>query len=389
MKSKEFAIVNGIGKLVYRTVYAYYDEPLLFSCNSQTGSLYVLLRLASDEPDWIAVEASSDRLHKLEINDIELRTFFTKPESGYVYRVSGVCSPFVMNVVNPSELTDDMLPYAGEYLDYDADENDEEDATIQMAANDNCAVINISLEEHDSHDFCISSEALSDVLEKLQLMMFAAADRNGKSRGKFPNEIRENNRLLVTEFYAASFGLRLKTKSFENEDELNKTNDALRVVDSLLRSRGEGNAIKEVMKDANSRTANYYSKLLDGLRRHNVGFAYSAASPSNVYHRLHMTSDEIGEAIYSIENHVKNIEREEEYKGKLKGLDFEKKSFSFVPESEDENELIKGSIDTERVNGSYLVPGKALIKVKTTLTFDKRKNRESYSYKLIDIKDNR
>lgn len=110
-----FNTIKGIGELKYKNIYGFYDEPLMFSCYSATGGLYFILRLPCDDEQWLAVEVSKYRLELLERNDMEVRLPFVNPENGYLYRFYDNDLEFL----TPNQLTDDMLPYSGEYLDYE------------------------------------------------------------------------------------------------------------------------------------------------------------------------------------------------------------------------------------------------------------------------------
>ncbi len=112
-----FAKIKGIGELAFRTIYGFYDEPLLFSCISMTGSLYLMLRQPSDNPVWLGIEISDSRLEILESNRMETYTAFMEPENGFLYRVIADQDMFDSEIVYPDQVTGDMLPYPGEYLD--------------------------------------------------------------------------------------------------------------------------------------------------------------------------------------------------------------------------------------------------------------------------------
>lgn len=116
--SDVFNTVKGIGELKYKNIYGFYDEPLMFSCYSATGGLYFILRLPCDDEQWLAVEVSKYRLELLESNGMEIRLPFVSPENGYLYRLYSNELEFL----TPNQLTDNMLPYSGEYLDYEAEQ---------------------------------------------------------------------------------------------------------------------------------------------------------------------------------------------------------------------------------------------------------------------------
>ena len=123
-----FARIKGIGDLSYKKIYGFYDEPLLFSCASLTGSLYLLLRQPSETPEWLAVEVSEQRLNSLENNGMETRQAFVEPENGFLYRVIGDQALLETEVIMPEKIINEMLSYPGEYLDYQGDDGAERDA---------------------------------------------------------------------------------------------------------------------------------------------------------------------------------------------------------------------------------------------------------------------
>ena len=129
-----FARIKGIGELAYEKIYGFYDEPLLFSCMSLTGSIYLVLRLSDEVPTWLAIEISKSRLCMLENNDMETYRAFSEPENGYLYRLYGDQILLDTELLVPEELTSEMLPYPGEYLDYHGEsEQNREDIGVVYA----------------------------------------------------------------------------------------------------------------------------------------------------------------------------------------------------------------------------------------------------------------
>lgn len=137
-----FNTVKGIGELKYKNIYGFYDEPLMFSCFSATGSLYFLLRLPCDDEQWLAVEVSKERLELLENNCMEIRVPFLSPESGYLYRFYREHLGIEYEILTPVQLADEILPYSGEYLDYH-NEAGEIEHLGYTAARENSTVVEI------------------------------------------------------------------------------------------------------------------------------------------------------------------------------------------------------------------------------------------------------
>lgn len=114
----KFAIVQGIGQLYYKKIYGFYEEPMMFSCENQAGSKYLLLRLNKEVAEWLAVEVSDYVLTKLEHGKIEMRKPFVFAETGFEYIITESPSIYNINIISPDILTEDMLPFQGEYLQY-------------------------------------------------------------------------------------------------------------------------------------------------------------------------------------------------------------------------------------------------------------------------------
>ena len=111
-----FAAVEGLGILDYLKIYGFYDEPLMFSCQSQNGTKYLLLRLPDKQAKWLAAEVTDVCLDKLETGCIEMRNPFIHSENGYSYVISSNSEPYSVSLISSGNITEDMLPYAGEYL---------------------------------------------------------------------------------------------------------------------------------------------------------------------------------------------------------------------------------------------------------------------------------
>lgn len=382
-----FAKIKGIGELTYKRIYGFYDEPLLFSCVSITGSLYLLLRQPDEEPEWLAVEISEKRLSILESNGIEIRKAFVEPENGFAYRVFGNKTLFEAEVIMPQQITDDMLPYSGEYLDYQGDSESEREEIDIIAGKEQCAVIELSFEKDDAHEREISCTALSDALNSIQMLVYSLACKEEKTCGPFPKSVREQHELRVTETFAASFGIRLKGTVLDDEVKQEEANDVLERLDKLIEGSSSSKDLKTALSRENNRTAVNYNKLLRVLKGNNLGFKFAAASPIGKYSGRHLSTVQVGEVLQRITNEIQDIKKEEIYEGELKGIDIEKNQFTFIPSGEGEDIRISGKISENLSKKTFMVPSKTSVRVETKISFDKRTGEEKYSFLLLDVND--
>ena len=110
---KEFAKIKGIGSIMFRTIYGFYDEPLLFSCESLTGAVFLLLRLQGEDGRWLMAGLSEARLGALENNEIEIRMPYVNPESGYLYLLHDEGEGMKYDILEPDLLTEGYAALSG------------------------------------------------------------------------------------------------------------------------------------------------------------------------------------------------------------------------------------------------------------------------------------
>ena len=115
-----------LGKLEIVETYAYYDEPILFSCKNAAGHLYLVV--AADENEayetWLYAEVSAERLNSIRSGAIDLHDAFAKTEDGQILQVK---FPYDNSLpesdsVQSNQISDDMLPEPGECLEFQSEE---------------------------------------------------------------------------------------------------------------------------------------------------------------------------------------------------------------------------------------------------------------------------
>lgn len=115
-----------LGRLEIVETYAYYDEPVLFSCKNAEGDLYLVV--AADENDqyetWLYAQVSSDRLNLIQTDTIDLHDAFANTENGWILQVK---FPYDNSLpesdsVQSNQISDDMLPEPGECLEFQSEE---------------------------------------------------------------------------------------------------------------------------------------------------------------------------------------------------------------------------------------------------------------------------
>ena len=118
--------ITGLGKLEIVETYVYYDQPVLFSCKSAAGHLY--LGVAADKNDeyetWLYVEISAERLNLVRSGAIDLHNAFAEPEDSFLLQeivpYDDQTQPR-METFQPDQISEDMLPTPGECLDLETE----------------------------------------------------------------------------------------------------------------------------------------------------------------------------------------------------------------------------------------------------------------------------
>ncbi len=108
----------GIHKVVEN--YVHNDNPTLFSCKDSAGHLYlVTVGEYEQSKTWLRVEISKERLNHIRSGGIDLLNAFTEAENGVLFQVRiphyDHTKPS-LEVIQPNQIAEDMLPLRGERL---------------------------------------------------------------------------------------------------------------------------------------------------------------------------------------------------------------------------------------------------------------------------------
>lgn len=118
--------IPDLGKLEIVETYAFYDEPVLFSCQNTLSRLYLVVAADENEQNetWLYAEVSTERLNLIRSGSIDLHDAFAVTEDGRVLQVRFPHDPQSepkIEYVQSEQISKDMLPIPGECLDYEKD----------------------------------------------------------------------------------------------------------------------------------------------------------------------------------------------------------------------------------------------------------------------------
>ena len=167
--------ITGLGKLEIVETYVYYDQPVLFSCKSAAGHLY--LGVAADKNDecetWLYVGVSAERLNLIRSGAIDLHDAFAEPEDSFLLQETVPYDDQMqsrLEQIQSDQISEDMLPMPGECLDLEIETLPVLSDAEEIAKLREVVEILKKSHEEETSEFTISSpltDALLSQLEKL------------------------------------------------------------------------------------------------------------------------------------------------------------------------------------------------------------------------------
>ena len=371
----------------------YNDDPVFYVCKD-TKNYYLVLCIDIEKMKYYISEVAVGTVSEMVNGEKPMRDAF----------LQGICYWVVMASDSPKN---DTVSHV-EIKDIDLNELPKENAKFNsyspelqaygrklksydgrfiavLAQREKRSVVEISFEEDDGHAHEISCIALGEALSNLQNLVYSLAYKEDKTFGQFPRTIREQYELKVSDTFAASFGVQLKTNELDDEEKQKEFDEVFEKLDGLIAVSESDNSLKEALSDGSRRTYVYYNDFLNGLKRNNLGFRFNSASPFRKFDSRHMTTAQVGNMLQRIGKDIKKINKAEQFDGVLKGINIEKKKFTFVAEVDGESVKIDGSISDEMTGECFQVPWNTKVTVETTTSFDKITGKEKHSFKLIKV----
>lgn len=382
-----FLNLPSVGELYFYHTYLYYDEPLIFSCATKAMQYYFVVAIPSlpkSDEAWLVVPISTGRLSKAEKNSIEIRELLTHPEA-IIFRVDQAGLDVSVTRVLPDYLSDDMLPEAGEFLDYNTalELVPAEHAPIEQALNEMRDIIEISLEKDDGHTQELPCLTVVDTLDNVQQLVYALAYKNGGIRGAIPQKIKDDCRLCLTGMFAASVGIRLKSDELCDIHYETPLTATLSDLNYLFEIAGDKSKLKEFLSNQNPRVAYRFKSLIVALLRGNVGIKINNASPNRNSFSKHYSTKDLATSLALIESEIEEIVETQSFYGELVGANVERNTFEFVTTG---SEHIRGAIASCIRDSVFSIPQTAEAVVEMRIGQDTVTRAEKILYTLIDLK---
>jgi hypothetical protein len=324
-----------LGRLDVLEVYDYYDGPRLFLCRNSAGLRYLGLwqGKTGENNKWLYLPLSLVRLEALKNREIDLKSAFVDSEDGIVFEVLIASPDFIANIrtIRSTELSDDILPVASEYLsDPLVVETPELHDLARLASTENRESLRFTFSRQNL-TFLPARTAGQFALCIQDLLTRIAFELSGyPASARVPKTITELSELAVTRMSAGSFHIDLV--ALNSDPLLNRS------IHTLL-TMFSGQDAPDRLFSPSSKVAAAYESLLKVISASHVAVRVAWASPSGqisnsgelgtavVGERLHMLSSEL-----QVAADIPAEWKIEEVAGLLVGVNIRTKDYEFFRE---------------------------------------------------------
>lgn len=380
--------IDLLGKMYISEIFVYYDEPLMFTCVNRFKQLFLANCIDETEElkKWLIVPISYQRLLQAKQFKVTAYDLFIEPEEDFIWEVNENIETGMSYAkqVLPHAIGEEYLPLKDSYVLRKKDPNIQHDrGTMVAAIEEQRDIIDLSLETNNEHEHEISPDVLGNTLCEFQKLVYSIAHKSKGFNTQIPKGIIDDNQLKVTDFYAASFGVRFKSNDLANLYGETKVQKALKILFELLEVKDDKEKMQAILDKLSPSVGFRYRCLLKGLVKDNIGIKTYISTPSNYNKTVFLNTEEINKSLQVLENEISCESSIVEYYGDLVGIDVDSNTFVFKPI---EGKKISGKL-SESVRDEYTVPIKVRINVKEEIELNTLTNKEEIHYTLINIVD--
>jgi hypothetical protein len=378
-----------LGCLHIETVFQFYDVPRLFTCSNNSGNKFLVLSVFDDYEifKWIYLPLSIDRLSSLIGGMITLKQAFLDPEDHYLFLVeSDFEGKSKITHVSAEQLDEDDLPADHVYLEMNQEKNIE------------CGVIDAELSARGSKRETlnlhfrpwgiqlpeIEVKHLGSILTSFQKLVNTLGQHlNPKSNR---NDTCEETKFRVTQTFAGSFGIQLRSKSTSDLLNSSLASNVLLELINLLETRDNESDISDKLHELEGKVASKYGIFLEEVSKLDSPMELHWGSPIQERGRnLSLTKQEIKNAFQIVSKIDVDARDFVTFNAELLGLDVKTKQYRV--KRIDDSGIYTGKILDEslnivqhsEINGIYEVTLKKVIETNSS------SGSESTKWQLTDL----
>ncbi len=386
-------IIEGRYLYMDQVLIDYNEDPIFYVCKDDEN-YYLVLCTDIENMKYYISEVMVHTLSEMVNGEKPMRDAFLQGSSFWMVSASDNPEDDLVTTIKVDEIDLDELPKENARFESYSPElqtfgrriaSYDRNHIALLAQMEKRSIVEVSFEEDDGHAHEISCAALGEALSNLQNLVCSLAYKEDKTFGQIPRTIRDQYELKVTDTFAASFGVRLKTNELDGEEKQKEFDAVFKKLDGLIAVSETDDSLKKALSNESRRTFVYYNDFLNGLKRNNLGFRLDSASTIRRFDSRHMSTTQVGNMLQRIGKDIKEIKKEEQFEGTLKGINIDKKRFTFIAKVDGEDVKINGTISKEMTEESFTVPWNTKVTVETTTSFDKTTGKEKHSFKLIKV----
>ncbi|PLT48054.1 Phage protein [Paenibacillus pasadenensis] len=374
-----------IGAVKIINVFEYFDGPKVFACESITGQKYMVnwIDTNSNSDTWFYVPVSGTRYLLILNGKVSLRDCILHSENKLVLEVrtpKGQDNTVEINYRELSSIVEEELPDPDSFLELDqqAPTLPPREDTTMTATRSGRDVLDISLNVSDQHSNEIDAELLGEVLITTQNLAYYVGSNTTSSRGPVARDIINANKLKASGFFAASFGVRLKSDTVQGLFGDTDASSTLEKLMELFEATPEEEKFRTVVKGLSIRAIKSYYTLLNKLDNEDTRIKVEWASPNQKYKEALLDSGNIKKAIDILIKETKTEVKQIEVKGILVGVNTDSNKFYLHAE---DDEHISGIIGDSLRDQQFVVPVKvkALVEQKTEIHVFTEEEKTTYT----------
>ena len=262
-----------LGKLELIEVYEFYDQPILFSCRNASDAIFI--GVFADEDDnfetWLYVGVSPHRFKQIRSGAIDLHDAFSEVEDGIIFQIKVPHNEQIPESmpISATQISDDMLPLPGEFINLETPTLPELDEDIERKSRQiRQEIISLALGLDGAYKTEAPANALSQILGSLQDAIDAVGEARTEGsnvRGLIPQNIISNMKMSVTGIGPGSFKIELASAQLTDAFGESDCGEAIQELVNLLKIGSDPNELKKHLIRLKSRVAHRYVSLLESL----------------------------------------------------------------------------------------------------------------------------
>ena len=388
-----------IGELNIIDVLFYYDGPRIFIGQNEASKFLGFLVDEIDEWDqWLFAPVSKERVSQIKKGIISIREALLNVEDGWVFEIKLPViekASATVELRRPQDIPLQYLPQEESYIKV-GEENDtvqtanelpnKRASTLEEAVESSRDVLDISISGfEDEHE--LSCERAGNTLRSYQMLAYSLDSRWKQNQKRPPHDVIHDNAANLTALFAASFGIRIKSRQHSGLFKDTDATAAIRRLSKLVSSSQDKDNLRAHLKTLTPRAAAWYQRFLENFREDTAQLKLEWASPNRDHDSTILTRTQLLTA-YDILKETTETTVKLELEGTLIAINLKRNTFYIVC---DDDNYYSGALSHEIVNQvskgyTFEVPMPVCAIVESREVLNLSTEMINTSYKLLAIR---